>query len=274
MKTIVHRFAKNFGCMAESIIVGVFVLLILAPLHSFAQSRNDAARSVNALLNYASRSDREDRNRTLERFTLPDHASPMAQSVLSAIAQTAGSSDTINRGQRAAAIHEAMSEVITPSEIAGNVIHEDKGFKDNNERAEKITKEMAKAIEEKLSSHSDFKLAAIEDRKEFRDKEREREQKFEEKFGDREHKDRANLVSQITNFNDGKESKSKELERLAFNKTDNGRSGKGGKDNDNKSVSIASKAEDKAAKSEDKKADDKKPDDNKSDDKKENKGKK
>ena len=272
MKTIVHRFAKNFGCMAESIIVGVFVLLILAPLHSFAQSRNDAARSVNALLNYASRSDREDRNRTLERFTLPDHASPMAQSVLSAIAQTAGSSDTINRGQRAAAIHEAMSEIITPSEIAGNVIHEDKGFKDNNERAEKITKEMAKAIEEKLSSHNDFKLAAIEDRKEFRDKER--EQKFEEKFGDRSHSERSDLVSQVANFNNGKESKSKELERLAFNKTDNGRSGKGGKDNDNKSVSVASKAEDKASKSEDK-ADDKKPDDNKSDDKKpEDKGKK
>ncbi|MBI2646326.1 MAG: hypothetical protein HYW85_04755, partial [Deltaproteobacteria bacterium] len=125
MKTIVHRFSKNFGCMAESIIVGVFVLLFFTPFDSFAQSRNDAARSVNALLNYASRSDREDRNRTLERerFTLPNHASPLAHAVLSAIAQTAGSSDTMNRGQRAAAIHEAMSEVITPSEIAGNVIH-------------------------------------------------------------------------------------------------------------------------------------------------------
>lgn len=269
MKTGLHRFKHG----AKSLGMGLFVFLLL-PFQTFAQNRQaDAARSVNAILNFATQSDREDRNRTLERerFSLPDRASPVAHTVLGAITQTAGSPDTINRGQRAAVIHEAMSEVIKPSEVAANVIHEDKGFKDDNERAEKITKEMAKTIEGKLSSHNDFKLAAIEEKRDF--KEREREQKFE----DRTSSNRSDLVSQITDFNNGKEGRSKELERLAFNKSDNGRSGKGG-GGGNASVSKkdeGGKKDDTPAspKSNDAgKSDDKKSDDKKSDDKKEDKG--
>ena len=244
MKTIIQRFIR----VAESLGLGILFLITFAPMYSFAQSREaDAARSVNALLNFATRSDPEDRNRNSERerFTLPDHASPVAHAVLSAIAQTAGSADTINHGQRAQAIHEAMSEVINPQEIAANVIHEDKhedkDFKDaakDIKRAEKITNEIAKAIENKLSTQSDFKVASVEQKKDLI--EREREQKFEEKFESQEHNDRADLLSQVTNFNDGKESKSKELERLASNKSENGRSGA----SENKASEGSSKKDD------------------------------
>src|SRR3989338_2213885 len=227
MKKSFYRFGQGH----KSASVGLCTILLLLSFQTFAQNQNrqnDAARSVNALLNFATRLDREDRNYLLDRekFTLPDRATPLAHAVLSAIAQTAGSPDTLNRGQRAQAIHEAMSEVIKPSEIAATVFAQEREFFKENERAKKITKEMAKAIEEKLSNHNDFKLASIEEKIDSKD--REREQKFE-RFGNQEEKDRSDLVSKIANFNDGKESKSKELERLAFNKTDNGRSGSGDK---------------------------------------------
>ncbi|MBI3019583.1 MAG: hypothetical protein HYY61_06825 [Deltaproteobacteria bacterium] len=263
MKTCLHRF----GAGSRSVSIGLFVFLLL-PFQTFAQNRADAVRSVNAILNFAARSDSEDRNITLEgeRFTLTDRSSPVTHAVLSAIAQTAGSADTLNGG-RAAAVHEDTSEVIKPSEIAAAVFSQGK----SELRAEKITKEIAKAIEEKLSTHSDFKLAEREDRKELREKER------EEKFGDgqdRNHSERADLISQVTNFNDGKEGRSKELERLAFNKTENGRSeSKGGRDDkadkkdDTPSVAKGN-AGGKAGKSDTKESDDKKSDDRKSDDKK------
>lgn len=239
MKKVIHRL----GQWRKSLGVSLFVLFLF-PLQAVAQSRADGpradgARAVNALLNFATRVDEQDRNRSREPFTLPDQASPVAHAVLSAIAQTAGSPETINQGQRAQAIHEAMSEVIRPDEIASQVLEEKRAFRSDDERAGKITKEIAKAIEEKFSTHSDFKLASREERKEL--KEQEREQKFEEKYGDTQQDQRASLlISQIINFNDGKVGKSKELELLAFSKA--------GRFGDNKEAKVAAKAEAEADK--------------------------
>lgn len=100
----------------------------------------DTASSVNDLIQGA----------TQEKYT---SRSPVAQSVLGAIERTAGSSDTINHGQRAQAIQEALE----PFKIAKDAL------KDQKDGDKNIEKAMANAIEKSLREGNTLNIASFRD---------------------------------------------------------------------------------------------------------------
>lgn len=149
----------------------------------------DSAKSVTDLIQGVTSSSES------ETLT-PSKASPVAQAVLGAIERTSGSSDTINKGQRAQAIQEALE----PFKIAKDIAKEEKR---EDKLTEKVEKAMAKAIEKNLSENDSFTVSSFkEDGKgNNSDPVEEREKAAEEKI--------KRLVAGLAGF-----SKKTELEKL------------------------------------------------------------
>lgn len=121
-----------------------------------------SVQTVQTLISNIGTAPPADETRKREKYTLPQQASPVAHAVLAAIARTSGSSDTINKGQRAAAIQAALAEVkhrdevIDPESIAVRV--KIKGNFSESELSAKINHEIARAIERKLIAGNGFKF--------------------------------------------------------------------------------------------------------------------